>query len=412
MSSISPQRLALMLGALVALGPLAIDTYLPALLTMSGHFQVPIHDVELSVSLYVLAVAGGQWLGGPLSDHFGRKPVAYVGLMVFIVASAGIVISQQIWQLYLLRVLQALGGGATVVIAGASVRDHFSGQQAARVLTSIGMVMLMAPLLAPAMGATLLKSAGWQSIFVMLSGYGIALLLLIRFALPAVPANRSAEPLHQRMFSAYGRVLRQRAAMGFILANGLAFAAMFTFITDAAFLYMDYFGVSAAAFPLYFGANVVTMLGLNRLNVLLLRRYRSADIMAVALVLQAMAGLTLLALIYSGRLSLVLTVPLIMVAAGMVALVIPNAVASFLSLFEHDSGAATGLNGALQFLLAGAIGSLLGVWHDGTPRPMSTLMAGSSLLALLCYWSLARGTGARVQRGHRHQQSSKGPGEQ
>ena len=177
---ISPRRLALLLGTLVALGPLAIDTYLPALLAMSEHFAVPIHDVEISVSVYVLGVALGQWLGGPLSDHFGRKPVAYAGLLLFISSSLMIPFSADIQALYVLRFLQAVGGGASVVIAAASVRDHFTGQQAASVLTSIGLVMLIAPLVAPAVGVALLNLAGWQSIFFMLAGYGALLMLLVR----------------------------------------------------------------------------------------------------------------------------------------------------------------------------------------------------------------------------------------
>ena len=351
MQTLSPGRLAFLLASLVALGPLAIDTYLPALLAMSGHFAVEIHAVEVSVSVYVLGVAAGQWLGGPLSDQFGRKPVAYVGLCLFILGCLSIPLSSSIDMLYVLRFLQALGGGATVVIAAASVRDHFTGKEAAKVMTTIGLVMLMAPLLAPALGALLLKLFGWQSIFYMLALYGLMLFGIVRFMLPSVAVKPSGEPLRQRMFLAYGRVLRNRPAMGFILANGLAFAALFTFITDAAFLYMEYFRISPEAFPLYFGANVVTMLGMNRLNVLLLRRYTSASIMRVALALQMTACVTLLVLTLAGLLTLWLVVPLIMVAAGMVALIMPNGIASFLDLFDHDSGAATGLNGALQFLL-------------------------------------------------------------
>ncbi|MEQ3777479.1 MAG: multidrug effflux MFS transporter [Alcanivorax sp.] len=390
-AQISPRRLAILLGTLVALGPLAIDTYLPALLAMSEHFAVPIHDVEISVSVYVLGVALGQWLGGPLSDHFGRKPVAYVGLLLFIAGSLIIPFSNDIHMLYLLRFLQAMGGGASVVIAAASVRDHFTGQQAAGVLTSIGLVMLIAPLVAPAVGVALLNLAGWQSIFFMLAGYGMMLMLLVRFPLPTVPRRQDNETLWHRLFNAYGRVLRNRPAMGFILANALAFSALFVFITDAAFLYMDYFGISPDRFPLYFGANVVTMLGLNRLNVVLLRRYASADIMRAGLILQALAGVALLGLTLTDNLVLWAVVPLIMVTAGMVALVIPNGIASFLSLFDRDSGAATGLNGTLQFLLAGLIGTVLGTWHDGTPVPMTLLMAGSSMAALGAFLWLRKG---------------------
>ena len=389
MSAISPLRLALMLGTLVALGPLAIDTYLPALPTMAEGYGVAVHRVELSVSLYVIGVAFGQWLGGPLSDHFGRKPVAYVGLTVFILASLAISVSRTVEQLYLLRVVQAVGGGATVVIAAASVRDHFNGREAARVLTSVGLVLLIAPLLAPAIGAALLKLSGWPSIFVLLAGYAVVVGLMLRFALPSVTPQVAQEPLHHRMFAAYGRVLSKRKAMGFILANGLVFSAMFTFITDAAFLYIEYFGMDESEFPLLFGANVVTMLGLNRINVLLLRRYDSPVIMGVAVIIQAIAALALLGLTVSGQLTLWTTVPLIMLVSGMAALAIPNAMASFLAYFDRDSGAATGLNGCLQFLLAGLIGSGLSVIHDGTPLPMTALMAASSVSALICFRLLA-----------------------
>lgn len=153
---------------------------------------------------------------------------------------------------------------------------------------------------------------------------------------------------------------------------------------------MEYFGISPEQFPLYFGANVVTMLGMNRLNVLLLRRYSSAAIMQVALTLQVMACAAMLALTLAGMLTLWLVVPLIMIAAGMVALIMPNGIASFLNLFDRDSGAATGLNGALQFLLAGLIGTVLGMLHDGSTLPMTGLMAASSVAAWVAFSLLAR----------------------
>lgn len=379
-----------MLGVLVALGPLAIDTYLPALPTMAQDFGVRIHIIELSVSVYVIGVAFGQWLGGPLSDHFGRKPVAHVGLTLFFLCSIAIVFCQRVETLYALRALQALGAGATVVIAFATVRDHFKGPEAARVLTSVGLVLLMAPLVAPAIGSALLGFFGWSAIFVMLAGYAVVLQGVIRYGLPANAQPPASEPLRQRLFAAYGRVLRQRRAMGFILANGLGFSAMFTFITDAAFLYIDYFHVDESRFPLYFGANVVTMVGLNRLNVWLLKRVESRVILGWAVSLQSLGSLMLLALALTHSMQLWNVVPLIMLVAGLNALVLPNAVAGFLAFFDKDAGAANGLNGCLQFLLAGLIGSLLGVFQSDTPLPMTALMAISASLAALSYFGLAR----------------------
>jgi DHA1 family bicyclomycin/chloramphenicol resistance-like MFS transporter len=162
---ISRLRLALALGPLIAVGPLAIDTYLPALPAMADSYGVRVTDVERSVSLYVMGTALGQLLGGPLSDHLGRKPVAWGGLLLFALASLLISLSTALWQLDLLRVIQALGGGATVVVAAASVRDWFDGQEAARVLSNIGLIMLIAPLVAPAVGAMLVLLQGWQAIF-------------------------------------------------------------------------------------------------------------------------------------------------------------------------------------------------------------------------------------------------------
>lgn len=390
MQPVSPVRLALALGALVALGPLAIDTYLPALPSMAEDFGVSTHDVELSVSVYMIGVALGQWLGGPMSDHFGRKPVAYVGLLVFFACSLAIVFCQSVETLYVLRAFQAMGGGATVVIAFATVRDHFRGPEAARVITSVGLVLLLAPLLAPAIGAGLLAISDWPAIFLMLCGYALLLSLVLRFGLPVAAPQPATEPLRQRLFAAYGRVLRQRRAMGFILANGLGFSAMFVFITDAAFLYIDYFHVDESLFPLYFGANVVTMLGLNRLNVWLLRRFSSSGILGVSLGIQCLAALVLLGLALAHNLTLWTLVPLIMAVAGVNALIMPNAVACFLTFFDRDSGAATGLNGCLQFLLAGLIGSLIGLFQGGSPLPMTLLMATSSVLASTSYWLLAR----------------------
>jgi DHA1 family bicyclomycin/chloramphenicol resistance-like MFS transporter len=382
----SPQitrlRLALALGPLIAVGPLAIDTYLPALPAMADSYGVRVTDVERSVSLYVMGTALGQLLGGPLSDHLGRKPVAWGGLLLFALASLLISLSTALWQLDLLRVIQALGGGATVVVAAASVRDWFDGQEAARVLSNIGLIMLIAPLVAPAVGAMLVLLQGWQAIFIGLAGYALLMVVWVAKVMPThIPV--AVDRRLRDVAKGWGRVLSHRAAMAIILANGLSFSTLFAFITDSAFVYLRIYAVGETAFPLLFGANVATMILFNRVNLLLLRRIPAIRLMTAALIIQVSAAwLLLLTVLILGKPPLWLLVPLIMLAGGAVAMVIPNAIACFTHYFPHDSGAATGINGSLQFFLAGMTGILMTSLHNHSLLPLGLAMALAATLAL------------------------------
>ncbi len=383
MPIISPQRLAVILGGLIAVGPLAIDTYLPALPAMADSFDVTVPRVELSLSLYMLGTGLGQLVGGPMSDHLGRRKVGAVGLSLFLLCSLLIAASTSLNQLYVLRFAQALGGGATVVICAASVRDHFNGTEAAGVLTRIGLVMLVAPLLAPAIGTLLVNVFAWRSIFLFLAVYAGLMLAVLGFLLPRMPAVRKSRASARQILAAYGRVLGHRHGMSLIVANALAFAAMFAFITDSAFVYIEFYGVSRELFPVLFGLNVIAMLSLNRLNVRLLRHFAPESIVRVALGCQAatIGVLTLLAL--AGWLPLVAAVPLFVVATSLVALIIPNAIACFIHYFPSDSGSATAINGTLQFALAGASGGVFALFHDHSLIPMTLTMALCSFGACL-----------------------------
>nr|WP_255612655.1 Bcr/CflA family efflux MFS transporter [Alcanivorax sp. 1008] len=373
------------LGPLIAVGPLAIDTYLPALSAMADSYGVRVTEVERSVSLYVIGTAVGQLFGGPLSDHLGRKPVALAGLLLFALTSLLISQTTALWQLDLLRAIQALGGGATVVVAAASVRDWFDGQQAARVLSSIGLVMLIAPLLAPAAGALLMTRFGWPMIFVALAGYALVMMFWVWRVMP----THSPVAMDRRLRDVargWARVLRHRQAMPIIAANALAFSTLFAFITDSAFVYLRLYGVPETRFPLLFGINVVAMILFNRLNVLLLRRFASIRLMAAGLAIQLFASTSLLLLIILlGQPPLWLLVPLVMLAAGSVAMIIPNAIACFTHYFPHDSGAATGINGSLQFFLAGITGMIMTSLHNHSLLPLGIAMLGASTLAMLSF---------------------------
>lgn len=392
MSTVSPQRLAVILGGLIAVGPLAIDTYLPAFPAMAESFGVSVPRVELSLSVYMLGTALGQLVGGPLSDHMGRRKVGAFGLSLFVLCSLLIAASTSLEQLYGLRFLQALGSGATVVICAASVRDHFDGTEAAGVLTRIGLVMLVAPLLAPVIGTVLVNLFAWRSIFVFLAVYAALMLGVLVLWLPRMPAVRKSRASLGQILAAYGRVLRHRHGMGLILANGLSFAAMFAFVTDSAFVYIEFYGVRREMFPVLFGLNVVGMLILNRLNVRLLRHFAPESIMATALGGQAVTIAMVTALAAAGWLPLGAAVALFAVAVSLVAIIIPNAIACFIHYFPSDSGSATAINGTLQFTLAGTSGGVFALFHDHSLTPMTLTMALCSAGACLAlFWGRGGG---------------------
>jgi MFS transporter, DHA1 family, multidrug resistance protein len=223
----------------------------------------------------------------------------------------------------------------------------------------------------------------WSAIFLLLAGYALLMMVWVATVMPRhqpVAVDRRVRDVVR----GWGRVLRHRRAMAIIAANGLGFSALFAFITDSAFVYLREYQVGEARFPLLFGINVVAMILFNRLNVLLLRRVPSIRLMTGALVLQMVAALGLLgAILVTGRPPLWLLVPLIMLVAGAVAMVIPNAIACFTHYFPHDSGAATGINGSLQFLLAGITGMVMTSLHDHSLLPLGMAMAGASTLAVV-----------------------------
>ncbi len=377
----SMRTLIIALGAMVAIGPFAIDTYIPGVPLMAADFGVLTSDVERSISLYLLGAAIGQLFAGPLSDRFGRKRIAYIGLLLFAVTSAVIAAVNSVLALDVLRVVQAMGGGVTVITTGATVRDLFQGRAAARMITAIGMVMLIAPLIAPAIGLLLITVGGWRLIFVSLAAYGVFLMAVIYFVLPD-PAPSRLPPGKDGLVTRWKRVLAFAPGRYLILANGFSFAAIFAFITDSAFLYLEFYQVGDRLFPVYFGANVVAMLLFNRLNVWLLRHYEAPAIMAVGVVaLWISAVLLLLQFQLWPRPGLWTVVPNIMLLGGLVALVMPNGIASLLQLYPRDAGTASGLNGSGQFLVSGLLGVILVSCHDGTPVPMAVAMVVAASLA-------------------------------
>ena len=377
------------LGGLVALTPLSIDAYLPAMPDMAGHFATDFTAVNLTLTLYVLGSAAGQFFGGALSDHLGRRPLGLLGLLVFVLASLLITVATSIQQVWLLRVLQALGGGVASVICMAQVRDIFTAEEVPVKIANIILIMLLAPMLAPLIGAVLLQ-LGWESIFLFLALYAGFFLLIYFFGIPETGAAHGgqARKLSWRSLGAgYLAVLRQRRngrriALRLILFSACSSGIFMCYLTNAAFIYMQYFGLNEFEFSALFAAGSLTMMGGNRGAVWLLRRRSPLRVLSLV------NGLHIAALTLGLACVLLLDSPWVSMASlllvvGISGAVAPTAAGFYMSLFMENSGTAASLKTTLMFSFGSLIGALAALLSAGELLPIFVVMLASGCLGRL-----------------------------
>jgi DHA1 family bicyclomycin/chloramphenicol resistance-like MFS transporter len=361
--------LPLLLALLTAIAPLAIDMYLPAMANMASSLNSDIHHVELSVSTFLLGFALGQITGGPLSDSVGRKPVIYLGLTIFGLASLALIWVTTLDELLILRVVQAIGGGLAVVNSTAIVRDNFDGADIARVLSMIAMIMMAAPMIAPMLGSIVLHFSQWHTIFGVLAAYSAVLILLLVWQLP------ESHPKHKRVkrkpWEGYAQVIRHRSARRYIFMLASSFSGMFVFITASPYLYLEHFEQSASMFPWLFGANVAVVMLMNRLNMTLLKFYSPTRLMTTGVAIQFSSAIALVVLsFFPDYFTLGIALPLLMAFVGSLGLITANTMGTIMQHFREVAASATALMGVIQFSGGALAGLLWGKLHDGTPMPM------------------------------------------
>ena len=371
-----------LLGVLSTFGPLSIDMYLPSFPTLAAKSGATPGQVQLTLSTFFLGIALGQLLYGPLSDHYGRKPLLMVGLSVYVMTNLLCMMSPRIDLLSGLRFLQALGGGAGTVIARAMVRDLYSRDLAARVLSLMMLVTALAPLVAPLVGGYLLYWSGWRAIFGLLAMLGLACLVAVARDLPEshAPAQRRRGALVQVMRE-YGVVLRHRQALGAILAGGMAFAGMFAYISGTRFVYMQLFGVAPELYGYWFGLNVVGLMLGASLNGKLVTRIGTQAMLSIGTSIAALAGLSLLAAAWTGFGGFLGIVVPLFVYVGSLNLISANAAAHALESFPNTAGTTSAVFGAVQFGLGALAGALVGQLHDGSTVPMAAVVAAAGVLS-------------------------------
>jgi DHA1 family bicyclomycin/chloramphenicol resistance-like MFS transporter len=377
-------RFTLILGSLTAFAPFATDMYLSSFPTLAQYFATDLNKVQLSLSIFFFGLAAGQLIYGPLIDRFGRKPPLVAGIALFVASSILLVLADSIDSFVILRLLQAIGGCAGMIVSRAIINDLFEPRDGARILSLMMLVTGLGPIIAPIAGGYLLAFVGWQSIFVFLALFGACCFVASAFGLAeSLPAEKRVRNGIPSALKTYARMVVQRDFIAPTLAGSFGFCGMFAFITASPSIFMDVHGVSQQAYGWLFGTNAVAMIIASQLNSILLRRFPMRRILFWALAFNvAMAGVLLA--VSSTQSLIVLLVP-IWLCLGTVPLIAANSTAIAMGASGENGGSASAIVGVFQFGFAAAVSAIISLLHDGTALPMAGTILAAGLLAMAAF---------------------------
>lgn len=380
-----PLRLLLILGALSAFGPLAVDFYLPSFPALALAFDADVEQVQQSLAVYFIGLACGQLIYGPLADRCGRRGPLLFGVALFVLSSLACALAPSLDALIAARLAQALGGCAGMVVSRAVVRDLCEPRDAAKVFSQLMLVMGVAPILAPLAGGLLLRLFGWQSIFYCLTLFSALVGLGLYRWLPETLPREGPRLALRGSLGRYLSLLRDREFMAFALAGGLSMAGMFAYVAGSPFVFIQLYGVPAEHYGWLFGANAVGFILTAQLNSWLMR-FRGPGFW-----LRRLSGLFLLCTLAllacaAWQAPLWLLMAPLFIAIACLGCILPNAGACAMARQGSQAGSASALMGSLQFVIAALASSLVGLLHDGSALPMALVIAGCASLAALMAW--------------------------
>ncbi|MDR1976616.1 MAG: multidrug effflux MFS transporter [Campylobacteraceae bacterium] len=381
MKTLSERKLVLTLAALSAITPLAIDMYLPSITLMSKTMNSTEPLVSISISIFFLGLAFGQLFGGPISDAYGRKPIVLLGLGIFSVTSFLILFANDVYMLWILRFIQAFGGGVATVNVSAVVRDMFSGRESARIFSMIGSITILAPLLAPVMGLGLVSIFGkWEAVFLFLGIYSLLAFLFYRANFTDAPDKEHTKvtPIKN-----YLEVFKSGRPMILIIALVVSGCGFYAILTSSSVIYIDYFGLSQTMFVLCFAVNIVTLMAVTKINVRLVKKISPLTLLKFGLFMQIV--LSVIMMILHNTTQILFMAPLIALFVGTLGFVFGNAFSIILEHFPKTSASANAVIGVLQYGFGAGAGMLANFFHtDG------------SLFALMCVILLSSVIGTAI----------------
>jgi len=378
------------LGVLSAIGPFSIDMYLPAFPEIASHMNTTVARVSLSLSSFFIGISAGQLLYGPLLDRFGRKKPLYVGLAVYLVASVGCALARSVEALIGWRLLQALGGCVGMVASRAMVRDLFDVKDNAIVFSLLMLVVGVSPIIAPTLGGYLTASMGWRAVFVALIIMAVCILAAIHFLLRETRApdpDFSLQPIP--ILKSFRGVMREPQFTTYMLTGSFASAGLYAYIAGSPAVFMELHHVTERQYGWIFALVAMGLIGSSQLNSVLLRSYKSEQIIRMALICQSITGVLLFTGVLLGAIELFSTIFFIFIFLCCQGFIFPNSSALSLAPFNKNAGSASALLGAFQMAIGAGTSALVSYLNNHTALPMSGVMACCSITSF-CILALGK----------------------
>ncbi|WP_248927897.1 multidrug effflux MFS transporter [Paenibacillus hamazuiensis] len=387
-----PSRTAmvLILGSLGMMGPLTIDMYLPAMPTIVSDFHTSASSVQLSLTFYLIGLASGQLLAGPISDVRGRRLPMLAGLIVYALCSLLCAFTTNIWSLILLRAIQGFSGAAGMVVSRAVVRDMYSGTELTKFFTMLMLVNGAGPIIAPIIGGQLLRFTTWHGIFVVLCGVGLVMFAVILLMLPeTLPAGKRSRGGFRQTVTTFGGLLRDREFMGYALSSGCVSAALFAYLSGSSFVLQNIYGVSPQMYSFIFAVNGIGFVLASQITGKLVSRFPEIRLLVAGYVIAAAGGALLLVSLLGG-LGLAGVWAAFFLTVSSVGVVGPTSSSLALQSKGSAAGSAAALLGVLSLVIGAFTSPLSGLGGGHSAMPLGILIAAASGGAILCYFLLIR----------------------
>ena len=377
-------KLILILGWLTALGPFSIDMYLPGFAGIAKDLNTSVANVSMTLSSYFIGISAGQLLYGPLLDRFGRKRPLFIGLIVYILASLGCVFVTDIDTFIGLRFVQAVGSCAATVASVSMVRDLFPVKDIPKVFSMLMLVVGLSPMLAPTIGGYITADYGWHTVFFILMCMGIVILIASQIVLPNTYLPDTSISLKPRpIITNFIKIIKEPQFYTYAFAGAIAFSGLFTYVAASPIVFMDIFKVDAKTYGWIFAFMSLSFISASQVNSLLLRKFKSEQMIFGALISQTFIVILFLILSINDLLGLYGTIIMLFLFLACLGISNPNTAGLTLAPFARNAGSASALMGAIQLGLGAFVSFAVGIFVDNSVVPMVIIMTITTILAMI-----------------------------